>query len=706
MWLSAKHRITVLLIRDYHRLYFHAEVKFLDNILRLRFWFVGNLIREIQKCVKSCARCIRFSKQSPSVPIMASLPFDHVNVDFPFAKIGIDFAGPIDTRPIIRSRAQTHMKAYIAVFVCFVSKAVHLEAVSELSSAAFLAAFKRFAARRGLPKIVYSDNGSNFVGANAELRHHLKELQKDSAVQNFAANYNIIWKFNSPSAPHMGGLWEAAIGSAKFHLKRTIGIQRLTFEELTTILAHIEAILNSRPIVPRRVLINDIDALTPGHFILLQLKQCKISMRAGELGLSTQESDNTRKFSEIQCMEKFAAKVHNIKHDVTYTKLDSNDGGGGGRTSSDSDDRVTQRRRGGGHGTQCPEAGGRIDGRGRGGRTEGAHPNNDRNNASIFKRRKDGSLKWQRRYKLSHNKTRNRVPFDISKKGSFSSQVSIDVNDIELTTSSDEDETDISDRNVYTETRTDLESKGDMEATWMGPNESGDVYREVLGNASQDDDEVHIGIEEATGQVNNTQKQNGSWTLSTHRFHDLVEQGLKRNGLHDVYQGVPDWSLGQPDRIHESDPGYRTPPHKNDTNRRQVILVCVHHNHRPHTHAFHFCQYSNNQCRCIQPRHWLLQHGITRRLSRDVRRGVDREQYEHTLRYFHQDKRQIVYAEIPGVCWSVYTPTQRIQFDRPHWQGQKLMVEVCDSTSKLKTDKITKTTNLNKLIIANQQLLN
>ena len=157
----------------------------------------------------------------------------------------------------------------MAIFVCFASKAVHIEAVGDLTTASCIAAFTRFVARRRKPTRMYSDNGTNFVGSRNEMDALQAALDKQgsSSLPNEYASKGVEWVHIPPRAPHFGGLWEAAVKSAKLHLKKVMGSNVVTFEELSTIFCQIEAIMNSRPLVQMNANDSDYIALTPAMLI-------------------------------------------------------------------------------------------------------------------------------------------------------------------------------------------------------------------------------------------------------------------------------------------------------------------------------------------------------------------------------------------------------------------------------------------------------
>lgn len=152
-----------------------------------------------------------------------------------------------------------------------VTKAVHIEIVSNLTTENFLMALKRFTARRGLPSAIYSDNATTFVGANKRLEalHKLfQSLAFQKAVIDFCTNSRIKWHFIAPRSPHVGGIWEAGIKMLKRHLIKELGDTMLSYEQLLTVTTHVEAILNSRPLIRPTDDVSEFNYLTPGHFLI------------------------------------------------------------------------------------------------------------------------------------------------------------------------------------------------------------------------------------------------------------------------------------------------------------------------------------------------------------------------------------------------------------------------------------------------------
>ncbi|XP_063543228.1 uncharacterized protein LOC134751714 [Cydia strobilella] len=258
--------LTQLIIRDAHFQTLHGGAPLMVNYIRAKFCIPG--LKNLAKThVRKCIPCVRNAAIIRN-QLMGQLPSPRVNIARPFVHSGVDYAGPINIR-VSKGRGNKSYKGYICLFVCMATKAVHIEAVSDLSTAGFLAAFKRFVARRGYCSDLYSDNGSNFVGAAKELQY-LFNAERSSLVPELAdwmASNGTQWHFIPPYAPNFGGLWEAGIKSCKFHLKRVIGNATLTFEETSTVLSQIEACLNSRPLW--RIDDNGESLpLTPGHFLV------------------------------------------------------------------------------------------------------------------------------------------------------------------------------------------------------------------------------------------------------------------------------------------------------------------------------------------------------------------------------------------------------------------------------------------------------
>lgn len=271
--LPDKHQVTLALIRKLHEEHLHVGQRGLLSIVRERFWPI-NAKSLIKKTIATCYVCCR-NNPRPSSQYMGNLPDYRITPSPVFANTGVDYAGPIVLKEA--GRKTVPYKAYIAVFICLATKAIHLEVVSNLTTDNFIAALQRFVSRRGMISNIYSDNGTTFVGANHELAA-LRTLFEDQIHQrklnDFCITKGIQWHFIPPRSPHFGGIWEAGVKSAKYHLKRVVGETKLTYEEMATFLAQTEAILNSRPLIPVSDDPNDVEVLTPSHFLIGRSAVC------------------------------------------------------------------------------------------------------------------------------------------------------------------------------------------------------------------------------------------------------------------------------------------------------------------------------------------------------------------------------------------------------------------------------------------------
>ena len=196
---------------------------------------------------------------------MGDLPDVRVRGQTPcFFATGVDYFGPIQVRKLRKTE-----KRYGCLFVCMATKAIHLEVAHSLDSSSFIQALRRFIGRRGKPHIMYSDNGTNFVGAERELREGIQSWNQE-AIADELLQENIEWHFNPPGAPHFGGLWEANVKSVKRAMYAILAKEHvvLSDEVLQTVFVEVEALLNARPLTPVSDDIDDLNALTPNHFLL------------------------------------------------------------------------------------------------------------------------------------------------------------------------------------------------------------------------------------------------------------------------------------------------------------------------------------------------------------------------------------------------------------------------------------------------------
>ncbi|HGJ5890207.1 MAG TPA: DUF1759 domain-containing protein [Arsenophonus apicola] len=264
--ISRHSTLAVLLVGHAHLATLHGGFTLTRSFLGQGYWIPQNrnLIKQI---TRRCLRCLRF-RGATGQQQLGELPAARLEPSKPFLRSGVDYAGPIMVRTT-KGRGHKAYKGYLAVFVCLCTKAVHLEVVSDLTSTTFIASFRRFVARRGHCAELLSDNATTFRGADKELRSLFRGASDFfKEVSEVIASDGTHWSFIPPYSPHFGGLWEAAVKSAKYHLRRIIGEHTLTYEELSTLTCQIEACLNSRPLTSLSDDPSDFTPLTPGHFLV------------------------------------------------------------------------------------------------------------------------------------------------------------------------------------------------------------------------------------------------------------------------------------------------------------------------------------------------------------------------------------------------------------------------------------------------------
>ena len=259
--LPSKDPLVKLLIVHEHRLNQDCGIQLLLSRLLQMFWILG--VRRVAKQVlKSCLECKK-RRCKPTIPVMADLPRFRLEMQCPtFYNTGVDFFGPLNTKI-----GRRYEKRWGSIFTCLVTRAVHLELAESLATDAFINVLERFINRRGNPKLILSDCGSNFKGADKELQRCLKELQQEKII-DFTVRHGIEWRFNPPNAPHMGGVWERMVKSVKEPLKNVVKDRSLSDLQLYTVFTEVESLVNSRPLTPVSDDINDFEALTPNHFLL------------------------------------------------------------------------------------------------------------------------------------------------------------------------------------------------------------------------------------------------------------------------------------------------------------------------------------------------------------------------------------------------------------------------------------------------------
>ena len=260
--LPRKEGVVSLMIRHTHEITGHSGREYVISQLRKKYWIIG--AREVtRKILRNCVTCKRYDSK-PLTQIMAELPKDRVRPENPpFTNIGIDYFDPFFVK-----RGRGTEKRYGCLFTCMATRAIHVEIAFSLDTSSFINCLQRFAARRGMPESIRSDNGTNFVGGEREIRQATKEW--NGTIEKRLSNLGVTWKFNPPGASHMGGIWERQIRSIRRILAKLTKDANFTDEGLNTLMCIIESIINNRPLTTVSSDPTDLEPLTPNHLLLLR----------------------------------------------------------------------------------------------------------------------------------------------------------------------------------------------------------------------------------------------------------------------------------------------------------------------------------------------------------------------------------------------------------------------------------------------------
>ena len=261
--LPKQNPIVDLIIEHYHIMLGHSGREHVLAILRDRYWIIhGNsMVRKVlTKCLSCKRRQAKVGEQK-----MADLPFDRVNPGAPpFTCVGVHYFDPF----IVRER-RSLVKRYGVIFTCLAIRAIHLEIARTLDTNSFIMALRRFISRTGQVKEIRSDNGTNLVGSEKELRLAIKDWNQEQN-HNYLVQKETKWIFNPPTASHHGGVWERCIRTVRKVLNAVVKEQIIDEESLVTLLCEVESIVNSRPLTKVSGDSKDLEPLTPNHLLLLR----------------------------------------------------------------------------------------------------------------------------------------------------------------------------------------------------------------------------------------------------------------------------------------------------------------------------------------------------------------------------------------------------------------------------------------------------
>ena len=246
----------------------HASANYLLSVIREHFKILKSK-REIKRIINTCLtkRC---TKVRPLGQQMGPLPTQRMDQLECFAHCSTDLFGPMFVKHTCKWEKCVHLKetkVWGCIFTCLQSRAIHLEIVDNLSAEEFILALRRFISRVGIPKTMFSDNGTNFVAASKELNRMFKAINWNK-VKEECVKKGIDWTFAVEAAPFTNGISERMIQTVKKHLRIIIGSARLSRKHLEIILKETELIVNNRPLCVVSPDDDDLNQITPFQLLM------------------------------------------------------------------------------------------------------------------------------------------------------------------------------------------------------------------------------------------------------------------------------------------------------------------------------------------------------------------------------------------------------------------------------------------------------
>ena len=260
--LPRKDFFTELVILEIHGRLIHAGISHTLSQLRQEYWIPQGRA-EVRRVIHQCVICKRHNGPSFCLPNMPPWPRERVSKARPFTYVGLDYLGPIQVK-----EGNSVVKMWVCLFTCLAVRAIHLELVKGLSAQLFLDCLRRFIARRGKPSLIISDNAPQFRLVKSVLDHQWMNVYRDETVLNFFSYERIQWQFTIALAPWQGGFYERLISMVKKGLRKGMGRKLLYWDKLTTLLAEVEAILNTRPLTYVCGEFGSGFVLTPANFLI------------------------------------------------------------------------------------------------------------------------------------------------------------------------------------------------------------------------------------------------------------------------------------------------------------------------------------------------------------------------------------------------------------------------------------------------------